>query len=65
MRTESAPLESVSYRFSSASAAVNASDAVAPCTRLHLRPFRFRVRALHATRHGLHTQLLRGRTYIG
>ena len=35
IRTLSGPLESASYRFHSARVAVNASDAVAPCTWLH------------------------------
>ena len=38
IRTHHDPLDSVSYRFRIARVAVNASDAVAPCTRLHPRP---------------------------
>jgi hypothetical protein len=38
IRTRHDPLESVTYRFHNARVAVNASDAVAPCTLLHARP---------------------------
>src|SRR5262249_46837393 len=37
IRTLSSRLNSVSYRFKIANVAVNASDAVAPCTLLHAR----------------------------
>ena len=35
IRTRQDPLDSVSYRFHNATVAVNAGDAVAPCTPLH------------------------------
>jgi hypothetical protein len=38
IRTHHDPLDSVSCRFYSAAIAVNASNAAAPCTRLHPRP---------------------------
>jgi hypothetical protein len=38
IRTRQDRLDSVSYRFYNAGIAVDASDAVAPCTRLHPRP---------------------------
>jgi hypothetical protein len=37
LQTRECPLDSVSYRFYIAAIAVNARDAVAPCTLLHAR----------------------------